>query len=54
MAFRMTHLRLSEEGSGRTAIRFPFAVAVLIGVAWVLVERHLGHSLLDGVRGMGA
>ena len=50
MLFRLTHLRLNEEGSARPALRFPFALAVLIGVAWVLVERHLGHSLLDGLR----
>ena len=54
MLFRLTHLNVAEEGTGRTPIRFPFAVAVLVGVAWVLLERHMGQSLLDGLRTLGA
>jgi prepilin peptidase CpaA len=33
-------------------LRFPFAVAVLAGAAWVITERNLGRSLLDAARGV--
>lgn len=28
-------------------LRFPFAVAVLLGVVWLLVEQYVGQSLID-------
>jgi len=31
------------------APRFPFAVAIVLGTAWVLVEGHLGMSALDAL-----
>ncbi|MFV1959251.1 MAG: hypothetical protein ACC662_07540, partial [Planctomycetota bacterium] len=51
---RLMRLRGGESGEGRPALRFPFAVAALVGVTWVLVERHLGSSLLDALRPPGA
>ena len=32
-------------------LRFPFAVAILVGTAWALTERNLGGSVLDLVFG---
>lgn len=51
---RVLRLRTVEGGEGRPGLRFPFAVAVLVGVVWVLVEQHLGSSLLDALRPSGA
>lgn len=51
---RLLRLRTVEGGEGRPALRFPFAVAVLVGVVWLLVEQHLGSSVLDLLRPQGA
>lgn len=32
-------------------LRFPFAVAVLLGVVWLLVEQYVGRSLVDQLLG---
>lgn len=50
---RLVHLRAGEEAEARTPLRFPFAVAVLIGVLWVVVEQHVGGSVLDLIRRQG-
>lgn len=47
---RVRNLRSGEGGEGHVSIRFPFAVAILIGVAWAITEQHLGGSLLDVLR----
>ncbi len=44
---RLRHLGAGEDGTGRLALRFPFAAAVWLGVVWVLVERYVGASLAD-------
>jgi prepilin peptidase CpaA len=36
-----------EDDDGRDPLRLPFAVAVLVGTAWVVVEQAAGRSLLD-------
>jgi len=51
---RLLHLRTVESGEGRPGLRFPFAVAVLVGVLWFLVEQHAGSSVLDALRPGGA
>ena len=53
LASRLLHLRTVESGEGRPGLRFPFAVAVLVGVVWLLVEQHLGSSVLDALRPRG-
>lgn len=50
---RLLRLRTVEGGEGRAPLRFPFAVAVLVGVTWFLVEQHLGSSVLDALRPRG-
>ena len=57
----MRPVTTAEEGSGELTtsgtgdrLRFPFAVAVLVGVLWSFLERYTGHSLLDLVSGRSA
>ena len=40
-----------EGGDALPVHRFPFALAILLGTAWVLTEAYLGRSLLDVLRG---
>jgi prepilin peptidase CpaA len=55
MALRLTSLwRVREaDAAWSSRLRLPFAVAVLVGVAWAVTERNLGASALDLLRGVG-
>jgi prepilin peptidase CpaA len=47
-------LRLKRAEDGVASLKFPFGVAILVGTAWAVVERHLGRSALDALRLAGA
>lgn len=52
---RRSHDASGEDGEGAASpvdpIRLPFALAVLLGVAWLVAERAVGMSLLEMVSG---